>query len=268
MFLLLLLLPLCSSVLAESSTIIVGGFDSKSSEGGIYDTVEIITDTGVCADKVPAFPFARSGLALATYNSGDLVVCGGENRGPSTSNFNACYFFWGQEGRWIEGPPTIYGRDRAHIHSLDSIESKVVIFGGVRDMSGGGTVLEQLNFGFDNEWEEKPEWSLPQGTIGACSVLLPADTGYGPRYIHLLGGQWDGTSEPSHSHYRLDAWYGTGWQEMPDMMEARDNFGCVATSQGIFVTGGQDAAHDYKTSVEFYSFLMAMWEPMEGLEHP
>ena len=107
---------------------------------------------------------------------------------------------------------------------------------------------------------------MEASALGACSVLLPADTGYGPRYIHLLGGAGAGTTEPSYSHYRLDAWYGTGWQEMPDMLEARDNFGCVATSQGIFVTGGQDAANNYKSSVELYSFLMDMWEPMAALE--
>jgi hypothetical protein len=137
---------------AQYSTLLIGGFDSKSAEGDIYDTVEIVTETGICVDSLPPLPFAKSGMAVSHYNTEDLLVCGGENRGPGSTNYHACYFFLQSQGRWVEGPSTIYGRDLAHAHAIQGPDSSVLLFGGVQGDSGE-TSVEYLRFGFSAKWE-------------------------------------------------------------------------------------------------------------------
>merc|ERR1719186_536582 len=260
--LLLLLLTLVSTALAQFSTILIGGFDARRSKE-IYDTVEIVTDTRICNDKIPPFPVVKSGMAAALYNGQeDLLVCGGENRGPWSSNYHSCFSFFKQENRWLEAEPTIYPRDKARAHAIRNF---VVMFGGV---TGGfeddWNKVERVPFGYQ-KWEVIPEWSLPYDLFSGggypCSAVVDN------RYIHLMGCTSPGCKSEEAIHLRLDVESTHGWDLMPNMQKARKAFGCVATSEGIWTTGGyQDS--QYLDTVEFFNLGTEEWETMAPLDTP
>ena len=242
-----------------TSTILIGGFDTQD----IYDMVEIVTETGVCNHKIPPFPVVKSGMAAALYNGQeDLLVCGGENRGPWSNNFHACYSFFRAQNRWLEAEPTIYPRSNAMAHAIRNF---VVMFGGVTGgLEDDWNKVERASFGYQ-KWEVIPDWSLPHDLTDPCSVVVDN------RYIHLMGCTSIGCETNEPLHLRLDVESTLGWELMPSMKEVRKAFGCVATSEGILVTGGegyQDGKNHYLDTVEFFNLGTEEWEMLAPLDTP
>jgi len=215
--LLLPILFLCSLARAEFSTVLIGGIDPYN----MLSTVEVVTDVNKsCTNTVPAFPFARDGLAAASFSAlafpNDILACGGHNRGPWGAS-RACYHYWGAEDRWIDAPPMNYARSDANIHTFDAFN---LVLGG------GNSAVEILTGDGVAEWFEVESARLPDESLSsACSVQVASPTSTSTSYIHLLGGRAE--SLGTNMHYRLKVALDTemSWAVMPKMPVAQENHG-------------------------------------------
>merc|ERR1719209_250284 len=257
-----LVLLLCSLARAEVSTVLIGGIDPYN----MLSTVEVVTDVNKsCTNTVPAFPFARDGLAAASFSAlafpNDILACGGHNRGPWGAS-RACYHYWGAEDRWIDAPPMNYARSDANIHTFDAFN---LILGG------GNSAVEILTGDGMGEWIEVESARLPDESLSsACSVQVASPTSASTSYIHLLGGRAE--SFGTNMHYRLKVASDSemSWEVMPEMPAAQQNHGCVvasnAQSSGIFVTGGRnDPSGSYSNQAFFFDLNSEIWTELQEL---
>merc|ERR1711973_543065 len=268
----LFLLLVCSSARAQfsMSTILIGGNDAYN----MLDSVEVVTIANkTCTHNIPAFPFARDGLAvghLATPYMNDILAFGGENRGPWGASQRACYHFFSNENRWFEASPMNFGRFDATIHTFTRGK------GGFNLVLGGGeSAVETVGVG--GSWTEVASARLPNdGLQHGCSVVVGSQDP-DSYYIHLLGGQEEETAWGMNSHYRLTITYDgvgvDGWQLMHHMPMALQKHGCVATTigqaSGIIVTGGYDSGGPgYSNMVFFYDTELEQWTNLRTLPVP
>jgi len=251
---------------AEFSTVLIGGIDPYN----MLSTVEVVTDVNKsCTNTVPAFPFARDGLAAASFSAltfpNDILACGGHNRGPWGAS-RACYHYWGAEDRWIDAPPMNYARSDANIHTFDAFN---LVLGG------GNSAVEILAGDGMGEWVEVESARLPDESLSsACSVQVASPTSVSTSYIHLLGGRAE-TSLGTNMHYRLKVASDSemSWEVMPEMPVAQQKHGCVvasiAQSSGIFVTGGRnDQSGPYSNQAFFFDLTSELWTELQELPEP
>ena len=272
----LLLLLLCSLAKTEFSTLLIGGTDPYD----MLDSVEVVTTVNkTCTHSVTNFPLLRYGLAAAHLSfpfSNDILACGGENRGPWGTSRQACYHFRSSEDRWIEAPPMNFPRFDATIHTFESGLPAQPGFNLV--LGGGESAVEILPGGGAGGWTEVEAARLPYYTFqGSCSVVVTSSTSAYTSYIHLLGGQEDGTSWATNSHYRLkvdsNGVSNDGWELMHHMPLALQDHGCLAAdigqTSGIIVTGGYDElSMGFSNKAFFYDIELEHWTELRELPQP
>jgi len=225
----------------------------------------------ICTHTVPDFPLKRNGLAAASFDAtfrGDILACGGGNRGPWASSSQACYHYWSEENRWIEALPMNYARFGATMHAIYISEiqappTSILVLGG------GESAVETFNL--YGGWREHANASLPNDSLqDACSVLVDSPTEPYISFIHLLGGLLGGKQ-----HYRLLVSHqglSEGWEAMHDMPVSLQNHACVAASigqsSGIVVTGGYEPASSTSNRAFFYDLNLELWTELSELPEP
>ena len=145
-------------------------------------------------------------------------------------------------------------------------------------LGGGESAVEILPGGGAGGWTEVEGARLPYYTSqGSCSVVVTSSTSAYTSYIHLLGGQEDGTSWATNSHYRLkvdsNSVSNEGWELMHHMPLALQDHGCLASdigqTSGIIVTGGYDElSMGFSNKAFFYDIELEHWTELRELPQP
>jgi len=196
----------------------------RSATHGVLNTVELVTNRGVCRGAVPPLPAMRWRMIAESIDKEHVLACGGVNIfGDPKKN---CWILgFRPEPYWSPTNDMIIARDAA-AWALEG--NFLIVLGGSLGKLNGYTDSVEMHNVKTQEWIEGPPMSSSR--YSHCAV------GLGNGSIIVTGGYGGlGATE------RLDLDTGKWWP-LPELNPVRAQHGCAMVDlngeQGVLVVGG------------------------------
>ena len=223
----------------QSSVIIAGGYgpQSASTEGKMYDSIEVISNSSNKKIELPKVPSKLSECSLFIHN-GSLMFCGGYNK---NSIERKCYKL--VEGKWKQHSTLNQPRFGA---SVVHTEKGTFLFGG--DVYNLKPTFEYLP-NEANEWKvgEKPE--IPNRSRVGFAIEVKSK-----HQIWLIGGtSFDENGRSILTNILSFDINSETFQELPFKLNVgRFSHACayIPGTNKILVTGGSTSRKSYNDSSE------------------
>ena len=175
----------------------------------------------MCPVKImPEDAAVKRAGASAIYLDGTVLLCGGRS---GRETFTNCLSYDLESEEWSEHSTLLRPRDES---AVTKIGSQVLLIGGLWESS------VEVWDPTDRQWKLGSE--LPYTVGRGCAVSLDNS-------IMLTGGHDNSSTASLSTVLKLSAETG-GWEQVPSMLEARRDHGCLYVemerARGILVTGG------------------------------
>ena len=196
----------------------------RSDTHGVLNTVELVTNRGVCRGAVPTLPAMRWRMIAQSIDKETVLACGGVNIFGDPKKH--CWILgFAQEPFWSEAPHMLVARDAA-AWALEG--NFLIVLGGSLGKLNGYTDSVEMHNVESRQWIQGPQMSSSR--YSHCAV------GLGNGSIIVTGG-YGGLDQVE----RLDIDTGKWWS-LPELNPVRAQHGCAIVDldgeQGVLVVGG------------------------------
>jgi len=196
----------------------------RSDTHGVLNTVELVTNRGVCRGAVPTLPAMRWRMIAESIDKEHVLACGGVNIFGDPKKH--CWTLgFAEEPFWSEAPNMLVARDAA-AWALEG--NFLIVLGGSLGKLNGYTDSVEMHNVKSRQWIEGPRMSSSR--YSHCAV------GLGNGSIIVTGG-YGGLDQVE----RLDIDTGKWWP-LPELNPVRAQHGCAIVDldgeQGVLVVGG------------------------------
>jgi len=210
----------------------------RSDTHGVLNTVELVTNRGVCRGAVPTLPAMRWRMIAQSIDKDTVLACGGVNIFGDPKKH--CWTLgFAEEPFWSEAPNMLVARDAA-AWALEG--NFLIVLGGSLGKLNGYTDSVEMHNVKSRQWIEGPQMSSSR--YSHCAV------GLGNGSIIVTGG-YGGLDQVE----RLDIDTGKWWP-LPELNPVRAQHGCAIVDldgeQGVLVVGGDSGGTRLK-DVRFLS---------------
>ena len=196
----------------------------RSDTHGVLNTVELVTNRGVCRGAVPTLPAMRWRMIAESIDKEHVLACGGVNIFGDPKK--DCWLLgFSPEPNWTTATDMLVARDAA-AWAMDG--NLLIVLGGSLGKLNGYTDSVEIHNVHTRQWVEGPQMSSSR--YSHCAV------GLGNGSVIVTGGYGGlGLTE------RLDIDTGKWWP-LPELNPVRAQHGCAIVDldgeQGVLVVGG------------------------------
>ena len=196
----------------------------RSDTHGVLNTVELVTNRGVCRGAVPTLPAMRWRMIAESIDKEHVLACGGVNIFGDPKK--DCWLLgFSPEPKWTKATDMLVARDAA-AWAMDG--NLLIVLGGSLGKLNGYTDSVEMHNVLTQDWIEGPRMSTSR--YSHCAV------GLGNGSIIVTGGY--GGLEVTE---RLDIDTGKWWP-LPELNPVRAQHGCAMVDldgePGVLVVGG------------------------------